>query len=237
MRRRGPGRVALVLGLALAAGCGAGGGPAAPDQPDQAGIAPAVAPVVIDPLVSGWSPARSPDMAAVYDVPPDWRVRPEGTALSIETAPGKGVSASGVALLGSTSCEDPSYWIGATAVMYESDPDLAAAAANAARAWGHHQYLDDQKRAPELTVGAPEKITTLAGQPAVTVAVQARPASRIGSCRISRGVVHAIAATGYRGKLGPTAILVVITDLGRSDTVPDTLIRQILTTLRPDTSS
>jgi hypothetical protein len=191
-------------------------------------------PVVIDPLVSGWSPARAPDVAAVYDVPPDWQVQPEGDTISITSEPGKGVSASGVALLNTNACGGSPYQTAAAGVMYETEADLAAAATNAARAWGHYRFVDNENRPPELTVGAAENLTTLAGQPAVTVAVEARAASRVGPCKVSRGVVHAIAATGYAGKLGPTAILVVINDLGRSDTVPDPQVRQILTTLRPD---
>jgi hypothetical protein len=42
-----------------------------------------------------------------------------------------------------------------------------------------------------------------------------------------------VAATGFTGELGPTAILVVVADVGRPDAVPEAEIREILATLRP----
>ena len=80
----------------------------------------------------------------------------------------------------------------------------------------------------------PEQITTLTGKPAVIVKVDATAASTTGTCGL-KGAVYAISATGFTGELGPTAILVVVAGSGFDRAVPEPEIRQILTTLRPET--
>ena len=67
----------------------------------------------------------------------------------------------------------------------------------------------------------------------MVVKVAARTASRAGACKLTGGAVYAVSATGFTGELGPTAILVVVADVGRPDAVPEAEIRQILSTLRP----
>ncbi|HEX8582124.1 MAG TPA: hypothetical protein VF640_07340, partial [Acidimicrobiales bacterium] len=61
----------------------------------------------------------------------------------------------------------------------------------------------------------------------------ATAASPIGPCG-REGVAYAVAATGFTGRLGPTAILVVVAGTGFPHAVPDDRIRRILTTLRPE---
>jgi hypothetical protein len=221
---------ALVL---VAAGCGAvreagSGGPADPVEP-----APAVQPVVLDPLVPGWSPVRSVKRAAVYDVPPSWRVLTESTIIGYETAKGERVAASGAADFGSGVCGSESASLAVAGVKHDTGTDLPRAADSTAREWADLAYRDDKERRPRLTVDPPETITTRTGRPAVLVKVTARAASRTGPCKITGGVVYALSATGFTGELGPTAILVVVADVGRPDAVPEAEIRQILDTLRP----
>jgi len=48
------------------------------------------------------------------------------------------------------------------------------------------------------------------------------------------GMVYALSAGGFTGKLGPTVILVIVADTGLANAVPEGEIRQILTTLRPE---
>ena len=65
------------------------------------------------------------------------------------------------------------------------------------------------------------------------VKATARTATPTGPCRLTGGAVYAVSATGFSGELGPTAILVVVADVGRPDAVPEAEIRQIMGTLRP----
>ena len=139
--------------------------------------------------------------------------------------------ADGLAYLPSDACGGSA--IASTGITYAPGDDLDAAARDTAQAWGSVAFHDQRKRPPTLTVGDPEPITTLDGRPAVTITVTARPASAVGPCKASGGVAHAIAATGFTGANGPIAVLVLITDTGRPDTVPDDQIRRILTSLRP----
>ena len=200
-------------------------------QPSPDSVAPAVAPVVVDPVVPGWSPVRSAEVAAVYDAPPNWVVRRRRRAERPRGGPDEGVPADAVAEFGESDCAG--YAVARAGIMFETGTDLAAAARDAARAWGHFGYLDNRKRAPALTVGAPGPLTTLGGQRATVVEVSVRAASPIGPCQVTRGAVRAIAAPGYTGTSGPIAILVVLTDVGRANTVPEEEIRRILGSLRP----
>lgn len=220
--------VAVVLAF-VAAGCGTP--PAA--APDPVPAAPAVQPVVLDPVLPGWSPVRSVKRAAVYDVPPTWRVLTESTIVGYETDQGERVAASGAADFGSGACGTENSSLAVAGIKHDTGTDLARAADGTAREWADLAFRDDKQRRPRLTVGQPETITTRAGRPAVLVKVTARTASRAGACKLTAGAVYAVSATGFTGELGPTAILVVVVDTGRPDAVPEAEIRQILGTLRP----
>ena len=64
--------------------------------------------------------------------------------------------------------------------------------------------------------------------------VRRRSVGPVGACRITRGAAYAVAATGFTGELGPTAVLVVVVDeaLTGPKPIPAAEIRQILSTLR-----
>jgi hypothetical protein len=220
----------LIAGLCLssAAGCAAPRGTGNPATP-----APTVVPVVIDPVVPGWSPVRSVKRAAVYDVPPTWTVSSEGVIIGYETDSGVRVAASGAADFGRGVCGDRNSSLATAGIKHDIGSDLVAAAESTAREWAGLAFRDDKDRLPRLAVGAPEETTTTAGRPAVVVKVTARTASRAGACKITDGVVYAAAATGFTGELGPTAILVIVADVGRPDAVAEAEIRRILSTLRP----
>jgi hypothetical protein len=231
-RRRPAGRLLVGAALALAVGCGnpqaAGAGP--PAEP----LSPAatVQPVVLDPQVPGWSPVRSVSRAAAYDVPPSWQVLTETTIVGYESGNDR-VAASGAAQFGAGVCGSENATLALSGVKHDTGTDLARAADATAREWADLAYRDDKQRRPRLTVGQPETITTRGGQPATVVKVTARTASRAGACKLTEGAVYAVAATGFTGELGPTAILVVVADVGRPDAVPEPEIREILGTLRP----
>ena len=225
--------VGAVVALALAAGCGTPPADRAGAAAEALVPAPVVQPVVLDPVVPGWSPVRSVSRAAVYDVPPSWRVLTETTIVGYETEQGQRVAASGAADFGAGVCGSDSASLAVAGVKHDTGTDLARAAEATAREWADLAYRDDKERRPRLTVGAPETITTRGGRPATVVKVTARTASRAGACKLTGGAVYAVAATGFTGELGPTAILVVVADIDRPDAVPEVQIRQILATLRP----
>ena len=230
MRARRPIAALLVAGLCLvsALGCAApraAGNPATP--------AAVLVPVVIDPVVPGWSPVRSVKRAAVYDVPPTWNVSLESTIIGYESEAGDRVAASGAADFGRGACGDRSSSLATAGIRHDTGTDLVLAAESTAREWAGLAFRDDRDRLPRLTVGAPEETTTAGGRRAVVVKVTARTASRAGACKLTGGVVYAASATGFTGELGPTAILVVVADTGRPDAVTDAEIYRILGTLRP----
>jgi hypothetical protein len=226
--RRWLAAAALVLAVP---GCGnpppAGdGGPAEPLQ-----TAAAVQPVVLDPVVPGWSPVRSVKRAAVYDVPPTWNVLSETTIVGFETKQGQQVAGSGAAEFAPNACGDSSLAI--AAIKHDTGTDLARASEATVREWGDLAFRDGRERKPRLTVGEPETITIQQGRNAVVVKAEVRTASPAGDCKLTRGAVYAVSATGFTGELGPTAILVVVADVGLPGVVPEAEIRQILSTLRP----
>ena len=231
-RGRRAGRLLIGAALVLAAGCGnpqdAGAGALA----EPLSAAPTVTPVVLDPQVPGWSPVRSVSRAAAYDVPPSWKVLTETTIVGYESGNDR-VAASGAAEFGTGACGGQNSSLALSGVKHDTGTDLARAAQATAREWADLAYRDDKQRRPRLTVGQPETITTRGGQPAAVVKVTAKTASRTGACKLTEGAVYAVAATGFTGELGPTAILVVVADVGRPDAVPETEIREILGTLRP----
>ena len=188
-------------------------------------------PVVLDPVVPGWSPVRSVKRAAVYDVPPTWNVLSETTIVGYETKQGQRVAASGAAEFGPNTCGTSSLAI--AAIKHDTGTDLARASEATAREWGDLAFRDDRERKPQLAVEQPEPITTQQGRDAVVVKASVRTASPAGDCKLTRGVVYAVSATGFTGELGPTAILVVVADVGLAGAVPEAEIRQILGTLRP----
>ena len=190
-------------------------------------------PVVLDPVVPGWSPVRSVKRAAVYDVPPNWRVHTESTIVGYETDGGHQVAASGAAVFGLGACGDqhaPLATAGSSTTPAPTWPGRRVDRTGVGRPGLPRR---PRRRPPKLTVGAPEPVTTLTGRPAVVVKVTARTASRAGPCKLAEGTVHALSATGFTGELGPTAILVVVASLGQPDAVAESEIRQILGTLRP----
>ena len=190
-------------------------------------------PVVLDPLVPGWSPVRSVKRAAVYDVPPSWQVLTETTIVGYETEQGQRVAASGAAEFGTGACG--------------SENSSLAARRGQAR---HRHRPGPGGRGDRSRVGRPG-LPRRQGAPAPAHrrpagddhhpgraagrAGQGDRADRVPGRRLQadRGAVYAISATGFTGELGPTAILVVVADIGRPDAVPEAEIRQILGTLRP----
>lgn len=222
----------LVAGglVLLAAACGApADGSGARVEPSSTVV---VRPVLLDPVVPGWSPVRSVKRAAAYDVPPSWHVRTEGTIVGYEGDDGQRVGASGAADYGAGACGENSS-LAVAGVKHDTGSDLARAAEATAREWAGLAYRDGRKRAPRLSVGSPEQTTVFGGRAAVLVKVAAKVAAPTGSCKLSRGTVYAVAATGFTGELGPTAVLVVVADVGVPDAVPEAEIRQVLGTLRP----
>jgi hypothetical protein len=194
---------------------------------------PSAGPAAFEPVVDGWSTVRSRQRAALYDVPPGWEVNSEDTIVGFGTRNGSVVvAASGSATVGEDACGQFSS-LATSVVKHSTSGDLAEASRLEAQQWAGAGFLDAQDRRPTLRTGDPETITTRTGRRAVVVKVTATAASPIGPCG-TKGVAYAVSATGFTGRLGPTAILVVVAGTGFPHAVPDDRIRQILTTLRPE---
>jgi hypothetical protein len=194
---------------------------------------PSTGPGSFDPVVSGWKPVHSVQRAALYDVPPTWEVNSEDTIVGFGTRNGSVVvAASGSASVGKNACGQFSS-LATSVVKHSTSSDLATASRLEAQQWAGAAFLDSQDKRPTLRTGAPETITTATGKSAVIVKVTATAASAIGPCG-TKGVAYAVSATGFTGRLGPTAILIVVAGAGFPNAVPDDRIRQILTTLRPE---
>ena len=224
---------------------------AAPIAPAPDAGAPAVAPSVadapaqptaprptaglgaFDPVVDGWKTVRSTQRAALYDVPPTWTVNSEDTIVGFGTRNGSVVvAASGSASVGKNACGQFSS-LATSVVKHSTSSDLATASRLEAQQWAGAAFLDSTDRRPTLRTAAPQTIKTRTGRTAVIVKVTATAASPIGPCG-TQGVAYAVSATGFTGRLGPTAILVVVAGTGFPNAVPDERLRQILTTLRPE---
>jgi hypothetical protein len=190
--------------------------------------------LVVAPVVPGWNTVRSTSRAALYDVPPAWTVKPEDTIVGYQTKAGKLlVAASGSASVGDNACGEHTS-LALAGVKHSTSPNLAQASTNEALTWADAAFRDDADKRPTLTTGQPEKITTATGKPAVIVRVRATAAHAFGTCG-TKGAAYAVSATGFTGELGPTAILVIVAGTGFNQAIPDDQIRQILTTLRPET--
>ena len=185
------------------------------------------------PVVDGWSTVHSTQRAALYDVPPTWKVNSEDTIVGFQTKSGQLLTAaSGSASVGENACGQYTS-LATSAVKHSTSSDLARASTLEAQQWADAAFLDSEDHRPTLQTGEPETITTVTGRKAVVVKVSATAASSIGNCG-PHGVAYAVSATGFTGRLGPTAILVVVAGTDFAAAVPDGRIRQILTTLRPD---
>jgi hypothetical protein len=195
---------------------------------------PTAGPAAFDPVVGGWKTVRSTQRAALYDVPPDWTVNSDDTIVGFGTRNGQVVvAASGSASVGENACGRFTS-LATSVVKHSTSDDLATASRLEAQQWAGAAFLDSQDRRPTLRTGRPETITTATGKKAVIVKVTATAASSVGLCGPT-GVAYAVSATGFTGKLGPTAILIVVAGTGFPKAVPDDQIRQVLTTLRPET--
>jgi hypothetical protein len=186
-----------------------------------------------DPVVGGWKTVRSTQRAALYDVPPDWTVNSEDTIVGFGTRNGQVVvAASGSASVGENACGRFTS-LATSVVKHSTSDDLATASRLEAQQWAGAAFLDSQDRRPTLRTARPETITTATGKSAVVVKVTATAASSVGLCGPT-GIAYAVSVTGFTGRLGPTAILVVVAGSNFPKAVPDGQIRQILTTLRPE---
>lgn len=146
-------------------------------------------------------------------------------------APSVAVAASGSASVGKNACGQFSS-LATSVVKHSTSGDLAEAARLEAQQWAGAGFLDAQDRRPTLRTAAPQTIRTRTGTRAVVVEVTATAAGPIGPCGTG-GVAYAVSAAGFTGRLGPTAVLVVVVvGTGFPTAVPDDEIRQILTTLR-----
>lgn len=248
MRNSGIATVAVAVALAATvAACGRQipgvAGPVLSDL-DRPSVTPtagptpgAPIPTILAPSVPGWLPVRSTTRAAAYDVPPTWSVASEGTYLGFEdpATHKPRVVSTGAAQSGVDAC-GPNTSIGYSVLRHDDGPDLASSSLDNAGAWADAAFRDDADKAPKLTPHSPEPITTLAGEQAVVVRIDAVTASPTGGCHATTGTVYAVAAGGYGGELGPVVVLVAITVTGVPGEVPDGQLRQMLTTLRPLTS-
>jgi hypothetical protein len=192
---------------------------------------PSAAPRV-DAPVAGWNVVRAPKRAAAYDVPPTWTVRTESTVIGFRDAQGNPVASSGAATYGEDRCGEFSN-LAIAVVRHDEGTDLAAAARVNAELWAGAAYLDAANTPPALSTEPPETITTAAGQQAVVVEVTATPATPNPTCGTTTGAVYAVAAGGYAGELGPTAVLVVVADVDAPGAAPESDIRRMLSSLRP----
>lgn len=179
-----------------------------------------------------WDVVRAPKRAAAYDVPPTWTVRTESTVIGFRDAQGNPVASSGAATYGEGRCGEYSN-LAIAVVRHDEGTDLAAAARVNAELWAGAAYLDAADTPPALSTGPPETITTAAGQQAVVVEVTATPATPNPTCGTTTGAVYAVAAGGYAGELGPTAVLVVVADVDAPGAAPESDIRRMLSSLRP----
>ena len=194
-------------------------------------------PVVINPVVPGWVPVRSVNRAAAYDVPPEWKLFGEGVIVGFEDPVTfkPRVASTGVAQLESGRCAEERP-VARAVLRHDTGSDLGAAALNNAAAWANATFRDDRDGEPRLTPHPPEAITTLTGQQATVVKVDAAFAGPQTSCPARSGAAYAVSAGGYRGELGPVVVLVVLTFVGVPAEPSDAQVRQILTSLRPATA-
>ena len=202
--------------------------------PPSAGAPSSNSSLVVASVVPGWNTVRSVKRAALYDVPPDWTVNSEDTFVGYQAKDGKLlVGATGSASVGDDAC-GKNMSLAISAVKHSTDADLAGSSKSIALEWADAAFRDEKDTRPTIRAGRPEHITTLTGKPAVIVKVDATAAHSTGTCGL-KGAVYAVSATGFTGELGPTAILVVVAGSGFDRAVPEPEIRQILTTLRPET--
>jgi hypothetical protein len=201
--------------------------------PTSAGAPPGNSSLVVASVVPGWNTVRSVKRAALYDVPPDWTVNSEDTLVGYQAKDGKLlVGATGSASVGDDAC-GKNMSLAISAVKHSTDGDLAGSSKSLALEWADAAFRDENDIRPTIKPGRPEHVSTLTGKPAVIVKVDATAAHTTGTCGL-KGAVYAISATGFTGELGPTAILVVVAGSGFDRAVPETEIRQILSTLRPE---
>jgi hypothetical protein len=202
--------------------------------PTSAGAPPSNSSLVVASVVPGWNTVRSVKRAALYDVPPDWTVNSEDTLVGYQAKDGKLlVGATGSASVGDDAC-GKNMSLAISAVKHSTDADLAGSSKSLALEWADAAFRDENDIRPTIRAGRPEHINTLTGKPAVIVKVDATAAHTTGTCGL-KGAVYAVSATGFTGELGPTAILVVVAGSGFDRAVPEPEIKQILTTLRPET--
>ena len=176
---------------------------------------------------------RSTKRAALYDVPPAWTVKSEDSIVGYQTNDGKLlVAASGSASVGDDACGKYTS-LALSAVKHSEGSNLVQASTMEAQAWADAAFRDSKDKRPALRTEKAKKVTTLTGKPAVIVKVDATAPNPIGSCG-TKGAAYALSATGFTGQFGPTAILVVVANVGSDGAIPESEIRQILTTLRPE---
>ncbi|MEJ3656862.1 hypothetical protein WEH80_28270 [Actinomycetes bacterium KLBMP 9759] len=235
--------LSLVAAAALSGACTtAVPGQARPDPVALAEPAPTTAPaptgrpsteipLVVEPVIPGWSPVRSVKRAAIYDVPPTWTVLGEGVIVGYGEPDKGGVLGSGAAEFGKEACGQYSS-LALAVTKHDPGTDLTAASQAWAEIWADRAYTDDEQRRPTVTLGPPEQITTITGLPAAIVKAEADLPSPDPECNTTKGAAYVVSATGFTGELGPTVSLIVVADVDSPKSVPEAEIRQILSTLR-----
>ncbi|SDM58160.1 hypothetical protein [Allokutzneria albata] len=219
---------ALALVVVTAAGCTtATAGQAVPET-----APPSIRPSALLPLVSGWTPVISESHGLAYDVPPDWKVRATDAAIGFQNDDDSGdlVAARATATYRENHCVSANGERGgirglAGLTKLDAGP-LATEATNTAKSWAELAFRTTGQ-APGVTLDTPVTFT-VNGMELTQVTAHAT-APKPDACTPSKGAVRA--AVVRSGRVAAT--LVISTDRGIPEEVPEAHVHHIITSLRP----
>ncbi|ASO19374.1 hypothetical protein FHR81_001642 [Actinoalloteichus hoggarensis] len=195
--------------------------PTSESAADQATSAPPEEP----PHVLGWQVVRT-ERGALYDVPRDWELSEQDITYG-------DVNQGGVALESATTLERntcaPGFVRASAGVTLLRDPDLAAAATDAARRLAENAY-SSQETPPEVEVSEPEPITLAADTAAQYVRATATITDPV-ECGSPEGSIHVVTIPTTDGN-GALA-LAAVGDQGVDNSISPEDMRLIIESFRP----
>ncbi|MCP3803819.1 hypothetical protein NLX83_31565 [Allokutzneria sp. A3M-2-11 16] len=216
---------ALALVLLAATGC-------TTTIPGQAAPAPTptIRPSALLPVVAGWTAVISEGHGLAYDVPPGWKVLATETAIGFQNEDsGDLVAARAVATYREGHCVDANGKADGMRGMVglsKLDPGpLVSEATNSAKRWAELAFRASGQ-APAVTVDAP--VTFTANDLELTQATARATVPQPNSCTPAKGDIRTVVVR--TGRIAAT--LVISTDRGVADEVPESQLHHIVTSLR-----
>ena len=189
-------------------------------------------PLAVQPLIAGWQAVATDRDGVAYDVPPDWQVLSPGTIAGYESANGDPeVLMHTVADYRHDFCPaERGSTRAQVGFITPQDPSPPTQARDAVRAWAAAAAEGDDGTRPAVTVSTPRRVAVDGGKLTATVYTATAPMADPDTCQAPLVKVTVAALSKPDGT---PALFVAVTDEQVPDALPDSVLGQVVASLRP----